>query len=242
MHLEAEHIQRLLHHELGPLDEAVASHLAECEQCRRAVEEARLEEARIFDLLRRLDHSPPSVAADELVKPHRRALVWGRRAAGIVLALGVAGAAYAAPGSPLPRWLDRVVERLAGGSPPPEPPRPAPAPPAVAGIAVTPGERFTIAFAEPQTRGTAIVSLTDGRDVAVRAKNGAATFTSGANRLSINNRASTANYEIELPRAAGRIEIVVGSRRLLLKENGRVTAAAPADSLGRYRLDLAPPS
>ena len=241
MHLEAEHIQRLLHHELGPLDEAVAEHLAECEQCRRAVEEARQEEARIFDLFRRLDHAPPSVGAESLVKPNR-GVVWGRRAAGIVLALGIAGAAYAATGSPLPRWVNSVVERIAGGSPPPKEPEVVPEPSAVAGIAVTPGERFTIAFAELQSRGTGIVSLTDGRDVAVRAKNGAATFTSAADRLSVNNRGSTADYEIELPRGPGRIEVVVGSRRLLLKEKGRVTGAAPVDSLGRYRLDLTPSS
>jgi hypothetical protein len=240
MHLEADQIQRVLHGELGGQEGDVTRHLSECAQCRHRVDEARQEEQRTFDLLRRLDHPAPVLAPDELAVGGRWLAMWGKRAAGIVLALGVAGAAYAAPGSPLPRWVEQVAERIRGT--PSHAPETPPAPPAVAGIAVTPGERFTIAFAEPQVRGEATVSLTDGRDVSVRARGGVATFTSGADELSVTNRGSVADYEIELPRGAGRIEIRVGSRRVLLQENGRVVIPAAADSLGRYRLNLSPGS
>jgi hypothetical protein len=236
MHLEAEQIQRVLHGEPAGLEGEVSSHLSECAECRRLVDEARREEKRIFDLLRHLDHPAPAVVPDLPVVRDRWMATWGRRAAGIVLALGVAGVAYAAPGSPLPRWVDHVVQRVRG-----TPPRAAetlPQPSALAGIAVTPGVRFTIAFAEPQARGEATVSLGDGRDVTVRSKGGGATFTSGAEGLRVDNRGSVADYEIELPRGAGRIEIRVGSRRLLLLEKGRVVTPASADSLGRYRLEL----
>jgi hypothetical protein len=238
-HLEVEQIQRLLHGELGALEGEVSKHLAECVQCRRLVDEAGREENRIVDLFRRLDHSPPRVEAEELAGRGRWATIWGRRAAGIVLALGAAGAAYAAPGSPLPAWVDRVAQRIVGApAPSSESPPVTPTPPAVAGIAVTPGERFTIGFALPQARGVATVWLTDGHDIVVSARNGRATFTSGVDGLTVDNRESAADYEIELPRSARRIEIRVGSRRLLLKEEGRIVAPTPADSLGRYRLDL----
>jgi hypothetical protein len=242
MHLEAEQIQRLVHGELGGLEEVVSSHLAGCAECRRMVDEARREEARIFDLLGRLDHSLPPVRTADEVARGRKVTVWGRRAAGIALVLGTAGVAYAAPGSPLPGWVDRVVERIMG-SPAHVPPatRPAPVAPTIAGIAVKPGDRFTIAFAEPQARGVATVWLVEGSDVVVRARNGSATFTSGAAGLTVNNRGSLADYEIELPRAAPHIEIRAGSRRLLLKDGSRIVAGAPADSLGRYRLDLLSP-
>jgi hypothetical protein len=242
MHLEAEQIQRLLHGELGGLEEAVSSHLADCAECRRTVEEARRAEARVFDLLGRLDHSVPAVRTADVVARGRKVAVWGRRAAGIVLLLGTAGVAYAAPGSPLPAWLDRVVERIMGSpAQVPTAPQPAPAAPTIAGIAVTPGDRFTIAFAAPQARGVATVWVAEGSDVVVRARNGNATFTSGAAGLTVNNQESLADYEIELPRAAPHIEIRAGSRRLLVKDDGRIVAGAPADSLGRYRLDLVPP-
>ncbi len=237
MHLEDEQIQRILHDELYGLEDDVSRHLAGCTECRLRIEGAAAEERRVFNLLGLLDHPAPTVEADGLAARGRRAAIWGRRAAGIVLALGAAGAAYAAPGSPVPGWVAQVAERIMGPSRA-RVPEPTPVAPAIAGIAVTPGERFTIRFAQPQSRGRATVWVTEGRDVIVRAANGVATFTSGVDGLTVNNPNSSADYEIELPRSARRIEIRVGSRSLLLKENGRIVASTEADSAGRYRVDL----
>jgi hypothetical protein len=108
-----------------------------------------------------------------------------------------------------------------------------------AGISVAPEERFRIRFAAPQEEGTAVVSIVEGPEVAARAVEGAATFATGANGLTIGNRGSSADYEIELPAAAPWIEILVGDTRLLLKDGDRILTSAPAIG-GRYRIPLRP--
>ena len=70
---------------------------------------------------------------------------------------------------------------------------------------------------------------------------GWATFTTDVDRLTIENRGSTADYEIELPHGAPWMEIGVGERRLLFKQGDRLVTNAPADARGRYILPLAPP-
>jgi len=233
MHLEVEQIQRLLHGELdAPGQAAVRGHLAACADCRGQIEEAEREEELILGLLRQVDHASPAVHADALVARARRGTPrWGRWAAGVLLALTAAGAAYAAPGSPLPVWVDRLVAWVAG--PAPVPPEPQPA-----GVAVQPGERFTIGFEAEQERGTVAVSLTDGATVVARRLAGSATFTTGVDHLAIANGGSSADYEIELPRSAPWVEIRIGARRLLLKEGPRVITDAPVDARGRYLVPL----
>jgi len=233
MHLEVEQIQRLLHGELdAPGEAAVRGHLAACADCRGQVEEAEREEALILGLLRRVDHAPPAVDAQALAASARRVVPgWARWAAGVLLSLAVAGVAYAAPGSPVPAWVDRVVGWVAG-------PAPATPEPQLAGVAVEPSARFTITFGAEQERGIAAVSLTDGSSIVARRLAGTATFTTGVDHLTIENGGSTADYEIELPRSAPWVEIRIGARRVLLKEGPRVITDALVDARGRYLLPL----
>ncbi len=233
MHLEVEQIQRLLHGELDATGrDAARGHLASCSGCREQLAEAEREETLILGLLRQLDHAPPAVRADALIARARRGTPrWARWAAGVLLSIAVAGVAYAAPGSPLPAWVDRVVAWVAG-------PAPAPAEPGPAGVVVEAGARFTIVFEAEQERGMVVVSLTDGASVVVRRLGGAATFTSGVDHLAIANGGSTADYEIALPRGAPWVEIRVGERRVLLKDGPRVVTDAPVDAQGRYLLPL----
>ena len=199
MHLEDEQIQRLLHGELDALAaEATRGHLAACADCRVQLEEAEREEERIFDLLRQVDHAAPALNAQTLAaRARREAARWRRWAAGVVLALTAAGAAYAAPGSPLPAWVDRVAEWIAGPAPSPAPAAGTPATePGAAGIAVEPSERFTIVFGTEQTRGVAAVLLIDGSNIVARRLNGSATFTTDIDHLTIEDGGSTADYEI----------------------------------------------
>ncbi|HEX9610355.1 MAG TPA: hypothetical protein VF978_00620 [Gemmatimonadales bacterium] len=105
-----------------------------------------------------------------------------------------------------------------------------------------PGERFTVVFAARQAQGVATVSLTDGPEITVRTLNGVATFTTEAHRLTIENRASTADYTIELPRNALWVEVWVEGRRLLRLQGARITTDAPLDARGRYLLPLTPPA
>ena len=147
----------------------------------------RPDDERIDALLRQLDHAPPAVTSEMVVARARAGGGWGRRAALIMAALGLAGAAYAFPGSPLPEWARTAARRIKPG---PIVSLPAPAPTQVplaplAGIAVAPGRSLVILFTHYQAQGQVRVSLTDSARVLVQAPGGAATFTSEADRLVI---------------------------------------------------------
>lgn len=248
MHLDEEQVQRLLHGELLSGAEASArEHLAGCVDCRRRVTEAEQEEDEVYALLGTVDDPPPHVSAGAIAARARAPdFTWVRRVAAVLLAVGVATAAYAVPGSPLPRWVGAFVGWVGGRqASPPSARGPMQAPePRVAGIAVSPGQRLVILFTSPQAEGRARVSLTDGTEVVVRAPPGAAAFTSGVDQLVIDDQATSPTFEIQIPRAAPWIEIRVGGDRIFLKEGPRVTARASGDSTGAagfYSLPLAPP-
>jgi hypothetical protein len=245
MHLDEEQVQRLLHGELASrLEAGVRAHLAGCAECGSRVAEAERDEKEIHALLRHLDQPLPPVGAREVAaraRSHRPR--WERWAAGIVLALGLGGASYAIPGSPVPALVKAVVH-WAGGRTDRSPSAPAPAPeptrapdPAAAGIALAPGREFVIAFTSPL--GQVRVSLTDAAEVVVRAPAGSATFTSHVDRLVIDNVGS-AIFDVEIPRTAPRVEIRMNERRLFLKEGSRVTSEQPAESHGSYLVPLTP--
>jgi anti-sigma factor RsiW len=218
VHLDDEQIQRLLHGELVPgTESAVRRHAAECAECRERVARAERDEAEVYALLREVDHAVPRIDAGSVAqRAGARRPSWLKWAAGIVLALGLAGAAYAVPGSPLAAFVRGLIDR------PAQTPDSAAA---VGGIAVTPGAELVVEFMSRQTAGAAELSLSDGRDVVVRAVSGAARFTAGADRLEIDNRGSVATFEIQIPRTAPRVEILVGSTRVFLKLGDQISAA-----------------
>ncbi len=245
MHLDEEQVQRLLDGELAPSAAAAArEHMAGCDDCDRRVAEAVHEEREMQSLLRSLDHPPPRVSAEAVMaKTVPRDFGRFRWAAGILVSLGIAGAAYTAPGSPFPAWIDRAAHWIQG-RPDPAPIAPAPPPspdpiPDVAGIAVVPGRELVILFASRQVEGRARVSLTDGSEVVVRAPIGAATFTSDARRLVIENQGPAA-FDIQIPRNAQRVEIRVDGVLAFLKEGARVTTSASTDPRGPWFLPLGP--
>jgi hypothetical protein len=238
MHLDEEQIQRLLHGEVAPPGAAsVHDHLDRCPECRLRLTESEREEAWVFDRLRRLDHARPERTAEAILGSRRRpASSWGRMAAGIILTLAAAGAAYAAPGSPLPRLIDHLVELVRRT--PETPVKSVPLPSterSQAGIAVAPGDRMTIDFLGDQSGNTTAVSLTDSLEVMVRAQGGTTTFTSDNQRLAIGHHGPPATFEILVPRSAPWVEIRAGGRRVWLKESGRIRTDIPRDSGGRYR-------
>lgn len=249
MHLDPEQIQRLLHGQLaggvgGSVESSARAHLAACEECRARFAQAEREEHEVYALLRAVDHEPPPVDARALVRRSRgRALGPMRWAAGALLALGVAGAAYAMPGSPVRAWVKTVEHRIAG-RPAPAPQTPTPAvsqPPALAGVAIAPGRQLRIVFTSYQAAGELRVSLTDSAEVSARAPAGAATFTADGDRIVIANDEGTATFEIQIPRAAAWIEIHVGGSRVLLKRGPDVAAARPAAQPGVWVLPLQRP-
>jgi hypothetical protein len=239
MHLDDETIQRLLEPEASAtLARSAQEHLASCADCRARLTEASREEAWVFERLRQLDHPVPQISAQSIMTSSRRQVpAWQRLAAGIVLAVGMAGIAYATPGSPLPRLVSRAIELIA---PAPATPgmSPEPQPPAPAGIALPPGERLTIAFESEGNRDTAVVLLTEGNEVVVKALGGTTTFDSEATRLLIRHSGAPARFEISIPRTAASVELKVGEHAVLMKREARVTADVAPDSTGRYLIPL----
>jgi hypothetical protein len=82
------------------------------------------------------------------------------------------------------------------------------------------------------------VWLTDSAQVVVRAPGGAATFSSDADRLVIDNRGGTGTFEIQIPRTAPRVEILVDQIRRFLKEADRITANELPGAQGLYAIPL----
>ncbi len=245
MHLDDERIQRALHGELdAPARTEVERHVATCESCRSRLAAARREEARIYDLLERLDAPAPVVTAGDVIERTRSrafpAEAWShgaaRWAAGILAGIVIAGVAYTAPGSPLPRW----VASFFGGAP--REPRTVTIPVPSTGIAVDPGQHFTVRFAATQDSGVLVVGLTGGHELQVQARRGLAPLTSGAEQLTIENRGTSADWEIDVPIDAPWVEITIGDRRVFLKEGQRANADAPFDAGGRYVIPLREPS
>jgi anti-sigma factor RsiW len=244
MHLDEEQLRRLLDGELSrPAETAAREHLASCEKCRAGLAEAENADAELRALLREVDHPPPKVDVLSLVRrAEAHDVRWPRWAAAILVALGLASAAYAMPGSPLPAVARAIAAWLKGGrTGPPEAPALVAAPTAdVAGIAITPGRQLVILFTTVQDVGQAEISLTGDSQVVVRAPSGAATFTTEEDRLLIDNRGSTATFQVQVPQAAPRVEIRVAGDRRFLKEGARVTTENATEAGGLYSLPLTP--
>ncbi len=244
MHLDAEQLQRLLDGELGAEEESMArSHLGACADCRRRVEDGRADEADFVAWLAELDPPPLELSVESVLAKATRTPElsrWGRRAAAIVLAMGVAGGAYAMPGSPFPAWID--AWRGAEGEAPQASPAVASPPEARAGggIAVDPGVRLTVVFSDLAPGATATVTVAESPNVVVQAENGTVSFDSDEDRLLVYGGASAASFDILLPDNAPSIEIRVDERVLLVKSLDRIETDGTLDEEGRYSLRLVP--
>lgn len=251
VHLGEVELQRLLDGELPPsAARSAREHVLGCGDCRVRAETARAEETRVAELLGRLDHPPPRIALGAVVAAARASIArerrgaWTRRAAAVLLALGAAGVAAAAPGSPLAHLVRRAIEGAAPArlvEPGPAESRVAAPEPGEQGIAVLPGERLTIVFASERPGGTAVVELGDGAEVAVRSIGGAATFTADDELLSIGDHGSAARFGIVVPRSAPRVDILVAGRRVFSKRAATILADGARDERGRYVVPLFQP-
>lgn len=254
MHIDQETLQRFMHGELSEdLDSMARKHLATCGECRARFETEIREEEEIYNALHLLDHPVPQVSAPELMRepapaPPKRRNRKLRRAATIILLLGAAGAAWAVPGSPVPGWIDVVIERAPGlfasirdmvtqrfsnDTTATEDAGPDPS-----GLGMPPGRSLTVQFENASVPGTVVISLFDGDEVMASAVDGMASFTADGNRLVIANPPDTRRYEIRIPRDARRVEVRVGSQRIFFKDGSNVTAAAVQSASGAWVLSL----
>ena len=245
MHLAEEQVYRVLHDEVPPsLAADVQAHLAACPACRDRVAEAEREDRWIIGRLSLLDHVPPVLRAADLIGAarSRRAPGWGRWAAGILLALGVGGVAYAAPGSPLPGVLASIIESVRTPVQPVALPTVPDRRPTDAGIALPVVDRLTISFASAASGDTAVISLSSGSEVVIRARGGVTSFASDPDRVTVDHRGGPARFEVLIPRKAPMVQVDVAGRRIFRKAGSGVTSVQVApDSLGRYVIPLKSP-
>jgi hypothetical protein len=231
-HLGADDIQRALHNELPPERDAdLRRHLDACSECAAALAEAEREETEVYGALGALDHPAPAVSASAILAAGEGAVrsglaragvpraSWMRWAAGIVLGLGIAGVAYAAPGSPLRDWIGALTERT---SPSPEPPSSAPAQAAGGGgVGVAPGDRFVVELSGVETGGAVWVLFTDEAVVEVETSSGRSQlmFTSAPGQLVV-WPVATDTIRLEIPRTAPRVEVTSAGRTIAVAESG----------------------
>jgi hypothetical protein len=225
VHLDDERVERLIHGELSPEAEREArAHVDTCAACAERARESEREERSVLALLGALDHPVPVVRPADVMPTRRRAPArLARLAAAVLVAVSVAGVAYAAPGSPLPRLVRRAMtwaapaQRVAA----PAPEATAPAQAYTAGVAVEPGERFRIEFASVQDSGQILVTLSDEPEVVVRARHAGASFATKSDRVTIANAGSAGSYDVVIPRAAPYVAIDVAGQERLVVVRGR---------------------
>ena len=237
MHLDEEQVQRVLHDELAPATESrIRDHLDTCDECRTRVGHAGREETRIFELLQTIDRPVSAMRSGSAVRQARdRRSSWPTRAAAVVIGVAIAGAAYAAPGSPMRALLRGLVVHRIDRPSAPAIQRDLPNDTQTAGVAVSPGARLTIDITTSPRSGVATVLLVDGDEVVVRAAGGRPTFHSALDRLIIENSTTVTALSIEIPRRAPLVEVRLDGRRVLRKAGSEMTGAKP-DSIGRYVL------
>lgn len=251
MHIELERMQRFLHGELDtPAEALVREHLAGCGDCRASLERAAREEEEISARLTALDHPRPELRARDLmrapVRRSRRRSRWGRAALVPLILLGAAGGAYAFPGSPVPGWIDMLVDHVTGlvsavrvstkpvtqdGSVQPDP----------SGLWIDPGSSSVVTFEHAQPGSRVRVILFDGDEVRATAVDGAAAFTADGSDLVIRNDGTATRFEIRIPRLAPLVEIRVGDRVLFRKVGQTIVTPVEPDSTDAWTLGLVDP-
>ena len=227
MHLDQDTLESMVTGDLE-LETRIAAeaHLATCDACRGL-----LQDREIAGLLHHLDEPAPDVSVHDLIvrAEQRRMPSHLRWAAGVLLMAMAAGAAYAAPGSPVQRWiggLTATADVPVPGSP--SEPR------YVAGVVVPLVNRLEIEL-RPQATGTIDVVLDEVPDVTVEAVNGPATFDSQAERLVVEG-AQGPDYRITIPGDAVLVEVLVGATSVFRLESGEVVTIARSVAAGRYQI------
>ncbi|MGD2069716.1 MAG: hypothetical protein PVI57_13665 [Gemmatimonadota bacterium] len=219
-------------------------------------------------LLRLLDHPLPSVTAEDVVARARergheapdgpagsgKALgvsttgirrVSRRIAAGMLLLLGLSGVAYAAPGSPLPGWVDSVARWIGYGSRPagssdqvPEATR------AAGGVALGPGVPLRVDVRSRRPDGYVRIALTDDSLTTVRLSPEAGSLTSepgplGLERLGV-DLSGPDTVDIRVAGAAAHLEVRVRGRTVFQKAGDEVTATSGPGPGGVYLVRVEP--
>jgi len=201
----------------------------------------RVEEARDAEMLRMADVAPPAVDIGTLIaRAARTRPSWRRRqiAAGAGSKL-LAGAAAAMPGSPVRAYVARLFRQAPPVlAPAPVAPDRAPTAPAREGIAFIPGATVDVAWRAPERTGTIRITIVRASSVRLTHQGGTATYTLTANGVVIENRGSTASFNLALPEAVVRARVTVGGRTVFTKSGADVQTQGVRDSTGTFLVPL----
>lgn len=225
-HLDDRQIEAVLAATIPMAERAlVASHLTDCDACRERVAQAQEEERDLFALLAAVDHPVPAITAGTVARrAQSRGVALMKVAAVVVFAVGMAGVAYATTEWPgVSRWLTTGSERTAST------PAPAVIPHTVeradtVGASLMPGAHFVVRFSDPAPSGDLRIGLIDGAEVVVLALRGTVTFTSAIDELQLTDTRAGATYDVQIPRAARHVEVLVRGTRVFLKDGERIVS------------------
>ena len=236
MHLDLETIARFVDGELTA-DEMTraADHLDVCEECAETFSQLSTVDDFVWEALAHADPEPPRVDAGSLIGQARRRSVpsWMRWAAALALTAVGAGAAYAAPGSPLPGWLGRAdsdpgpsetqgVERIGG-------------------IVMDDAEPLSIRIDVVAGRGQLVITTDTGQGIAVETSESGATFDSDIGRVVVVAGGTWGgDVLVNVPPTATSVTVALGSRVVWRQVADDVDTDIPEGPAGTYRMPLAP--
>ena len=219
------------------------AHVASCAQCAERVEAYRRDHELVAELLRAIDHTPPNADASRIIVAARRQRWRAVRPIAAGIALCVAAAAAAMPGSPVHRAIVRAMTAFR---------HPVRAEPLVSldtvrertgtGIAIEPGSELEVEFRGWQSNGQLLISIADAPQLTLVPRGGGdAAFAVSSGHVAIDNRKSTSSYALEIPRTAPSVRVRVDTVVVFEKAASHVTSMTPRDSAGVYLVDLTRP-
>jgi hypothetical protein len=243
VHLRDHDIEALAGGELPPAsEEAARRHVLECADCSRQLARWHEDEEHTRRLLERIDHPAPPVSVDALIaRARQRRPRWRVPiAAGIAAALIAGAAAAAVPGSPVRRYVERVLTAMHPGAP-----RGTagevrvPERNVASGIAFVPTQSVEVTFREVQGVGAIRITLGDSPTLRVTHAEGTAGYALTDSGIVVDNAHSSASYQITIPRGAALVRVRAGNRVVFAKEGSRIRAAVTPDSSGAYVIAFA---
>jgi hypothetical protein len=229
-------LQALLDDELSALRRgAVQQHVDQCATCQDRLASLAETWEGTHELLNLLAPPPPGLSLRTVVRAGGRARV---RHAGLIAAsvtLLLAAVASATVGR---SYIRAVVARVQGLIHPaaPAPHRSEPGS-GQTGIAFVAGTLVEIAFDTPQDGGLLRVSFADTNEVTLLAS-APVTYRVYPGGLAVHNRGSVSSYNLVVPRGVPHVRIVIASQVRFERIGSRITTTVPADSAGRYVLEV----
>ena len=197
MHLSDQQLELIRGSEMAePEARSARAHIAGCADCARRLRALNREESEMENLLRLLDHEPPRIDVDAVIRRARGRPrpVRGLLAAGIAILVVAAGAA-AMPGSPVRQWMSHLgSDRQASVSQQSEPGHEGGAYAIAPGVALTPDGAFDLVFEARQAGGSIRITLGSDAELAVRPIGGSVGYSVRPEGVWVQNAGSRASY------------------------------------------------